>query len=120
MRLDFDIQADRRYQFSVYRDLEVGLGDVTLEATTRVNERGELEVEQRLTNFTSESVNFKCLLFAPGRRRLVSQVVQLGRDHDVKTYTLANAQEMIGETLWLRAEEVGGQRILNVRFTVDQ
>jgi hypothetical protein len=117
VRLDFDVQADRRYQFSVYRNLVVGLGDVTLEATAHINDRGELEVEQRMTNFTAEPVSFKCLLFAPGRRRMISQVVELGEDRDTKTYALANGQELMGQTLWLRAEEIGGQRILNYRFT---
>ncbi|MCX7427235.1 MAG: hypothetical protein NTW96_16605, partial [Planctomycetia bacterium] len=31
VRVDFDVQADRPYRFSVYRQMEVGLGDVKIE-----------------------------------------------------------------------------------------
>lgn len=116
IRLDVELTADRAYAFSVHRELEVGLGDVTIQASTRLNDRGELEVEQQIANHTDNPVSFKCLLFIPYRQRMVSQVVKLRQDRDTKTYRLTNGRELVGKTLWLRAEEVGGQRILNHRF----
>ncbi len=113
VRLDFDLSADRRYRFSVYRHMEVGLGDVFAEALTRVNERGQLEVEQRLTNETDETVSFKCYLYAPGRKRMMMHVEDHGRGVDTKTFRLGSADDMIGKTLFLRAEEINGTRILN-------
>lgn len=119
VKVDIDVSADRHYQFSIYRQIAVGLGTVKIDLLTRLNDHGELEVEQRFNNASDEEVNFKCMLFAPDRRRLVTQVVRLGHDTDVKNYRLPNGKELIGKTLWLRAEEIGGQRILNYRFTAE-
>jgi hypothetical protein len=113
VRLDFDLTADRRYRFSVYRYMEVGLGDIFAEALTRMNERGDLEVEQRITNETDETVSFKCYLYAPGRKRMMTHVEDHGRGVDTKIFRLGNADELIGKPLFLRAEEINGTRILN-------
>jgi hypothetical protein len=117
IRLDFDINIDRHYRFSVYRELDVGLGDVVVELTTKLDEQGFLIVEQRMSNHLDRIVDFKCLLHAPGRRRQSNQVFRLGRGQDIKRYRYANGSELVGKELWLRAEELGGQRILNYRFT---
>ena len=120
IRFDFDIMADRRYKFSVIRQIDVGTDDVTLVASTRLNDQGELEVEQRLTNDTDKIVSFKCFLYAPDRLPIVTQVVEQGRGTDTKSYRLAHGSELIGKTLLLRADEIAGQRILNYRFTAQQ
>ncbi|NUQ64008.1 MAG: hypothetical protein HUU20_16145 [Pirellulales bacterium] len=116
VRADFEVQADRVYRFGVYRSIDVGLGDVYLECGTRLNSQGELEVEQRLVNETAEPVSFRCELFVPERRRLKTDVAGLGQGRDVKIYHLHDGKQLIGKTLWLRAEEIGGSRILNHRF----
>src|SRR5262249_19876417 len=67
VRIDFDVMADRRYKFSVQRKIDVGLDDVIVAASSRLNEQGELEIEQRLTNETDKIVSFKCYLHAPDR-----------------------------------------------------
>jgi hypothetical protein len=113
MRLDFDLTADRRYRFSIYRQLEVGLSDVYGEAFTRLNENGELEVEQRITNETNEVLSFKCYLKPPDRKRLMLHVEDHGRGVDVKTYRLYKGEDLLGKTLFLRAVEINGPRILN-------
>jgi hypothetical protein len=116
VRLDFDISAERRYQFSVYRTINIGLDDVTLEVTSRLNEQGELVVEQKLINKTEDPVSFRCSLFIPDRQRMITQVVDQGRGADVQTYRLPRGSELIGKTLWLRADELTGRRTLNDRF----
>ena len=120
VRVDFDIMVDRRYRFSVYRDMEVGLGDVTIHAISHIDEKGALIIEQRITNHTDKIVDFKCLLYAPERRRKRNQVYRLGRGQDIKFYRYPNGQQLVGQTLWLRAEEISGQRILNYRFVVEE
>lgn len=119
IRIDFDIHVDRRYQFSVYRDLEVGLGDVVIDVKTKLLDDGTLMVEQKMTNFLDNMVDFKCLLYAPDRRRQVNQVFRLGQGQDIKRYYLPNGEDLVGKTLWLRAEEIDGLRILNYRFLVE-
>jgi len=120
VRLDFDVSADRHYRFSVYRNVEVGLGDVVMEFKTKIDERGMLVVEQRMTNNLDKMVDFKCLLYAPNRRRQSNQVYRLGRGHDIKRYYYPNGAELKGQQLWLRAEELGGQRILNYSIDVPE
>jgi hypothetical protein len=115
VRLDFDLTADRRYQFSIYRQMEVGLSDIFAEAFTRLNERGELEVEQRITNETDEVMSFKCYLYLPPpRKRMMMHVEDHGRGVDLKTYRIYNGEELLGKALFLRAEEINGTRILNL------
>jgi len=115
IRVDFDINADRHYRFSVYRHIDIGLGDVDVDVITNMNKRGDLEVQQHLTNHTDEPLSFTCTLFAPGRRRMRTQVLHLERGTDKRTFRLSNGEELVGQMLWLSLEEVDGQRVLNYR-----
>ncbi len=120
VRIDFDLEAERSYRFSVYRQMEVGLGDVSIEVLTRLNASGELEVEQRMVNQGEDPVSFRCQLSAPQRRRQRTQVIGLKPGRDDKLYRLADGEELIGQTLWLRAQEIGGPRVLNYRFPAER
>jgi hypothetical protein len=120
VRVEVIVNGERSCQFTIYRSLEVGLGDVELEVASRLNAQGELEVEQKFTNHTLEPVSFKCMLFAPERRRLVGQVIRLGQGTETKVYRFPNGQDLVGKTLFLRAEEINGQRILNQRFVAEE
>jgi hypothetical protein len=120
VRLDFRITADRDYVFSAYQPLNVGIGDVSIETMTRFTDSGDLIVEQTFTNQTDEFVSFNCLLFAPGRRRERIQVLNLGRGRHTASFVLPRGDELIGETLLLRAEELDGDRILNYRILPQQ
>ena len=117
LRFDFDVQAGRHYQFSVRRPIELGLGDVYLDLTSHLNSKGELEVEQRLINRTDERVSFRCHLSIPNRRRMRTQVFKLPSGEDVQTYRLPGGEELLGQTLRVQAEEVGGKR-RNLNYTV--
>ncbi|GAB6167381.1 hypothetical protein JCM19992_33810 [Thermostilla marina] len=116
IRIDFLVRAERTYRFSVFRHIDVGLGDIYLEVTTHLNADGELEVEQHFVNDTAVPVSFRCELFAPDRRRMTTTITEQGTGRRVTIFRLSNGQELIGKTLWLRAEEIGGPRILNYRF----
>jgi hypothetical protein len=120
IRADFVVEADRQYRFSVYRTLTVGDGDVQLETNTRLEQDGSLVVEQRMINHGDELVDFKCLLYAPGRRRQRTQVFRLGNNPDVKIYHYPDGAQLLGAEFWLRAQEVDGSRVLNHRFVVEQ
>ncbi len=113
---DFEIQGQEPIRFSVYRRMYVGLGGLRIEVQTRLNGKGELEVEQHFINDTDESVSFRCYLYVPNRRRQKLDIVSLGHGRDVQTFRLSEGQELIGQTLWLKADEVGGGRGLNHQF----
>ncbi|HEX5442508.1 MAG TPA: NEW3 domain-containing protein [Pirellulales bacterium] len=120
LRFDFELQADRRYQFSLNRSIDVGLGDVYMELASHLNARGELEVEQRLVNRSKGEVTFRCYLNIPNRRRMRTLVTRLSPGEDVQTYRAAAGEELVGQTLRVRAEEIGGsRRILNYSFLAE-
>lgn len=116
MRFDFKLTGDRDYAFSAYKPLQVGIGDIVVETVTRINDAGELVVDQTFINKTDNFVSFNCLLFAPGRRRERVQVIGLGGGRHSASYVLSNGQELLGQTLLLRAEEIDGDRVLNYRI----
>jgi hypothetical protein len=116
IRVDFEVDADRTYHFSVYRHIDVGAGDIYVEVVTQLNGRGELEVEQHLVNETQTPVSFRCHLFAPNRRRQKIQIIGQGQGRNVNTYRLPDGRQLVGKTLWVRAEQIDGPRILNYRF----
>jgi hypothetical protein len=120
VRADFTVEADRQYRFSVFRDLSVGDGEIELETNTRVEDDGSLVVEQRMVNHGDKLVDFKCLLYAPGRRTQRTQVFRLGGNPDVKLYRFPEGAQLLGAEFWLRAQEVDGSRVLNNRFELKQ
>jgi hypothetical protein len=116
--MEFEVAAERTYRFRTTRDIDVGLDDLFAEFETRLTSKGDLEIEQRLTNRTDETVSFKCYLYAPGRKRLTLQVLDHGQGIDVKIFQLPNAAELVGKDLQLRLMEVNGARILNYAVKV--
>jgi hypothetical protein len=120
VQVHFDINTDQRYQFSVFRRIDVGMGDVIIELSTKLNDAGDLEITQRVTNYVDRPARFKCYMLAPGRRR-VHGIVQLdGRGSNTQKYRLSAGKELLGKSLELRAEEIGGQRVLIYHFTAKQ
>ncbi len=120
IRADFELHAGRPYRFSAWRRVTVGLDEVRVEISTQLNAAGELEVHQRLINESTQAASFRCQLFAPERRRLSTQIVNLGRGDDLRVYRLPDGKELLGKTLWLQAEELNGPRVLNYRFVAEE
>ena len=120
VRIDFELNADRNYKFSLYETIQVGLGDVLVQLETRLDENGNLVIDQYLTNNTDNPVSFKCLLSAPGRRRERQQVMNLGRGRAMNQYILPNGKELLGQVIWFRAEEIDGARVLNDQVVVQE
>jgi hypothetical protein len=120
LRLDFDITADRNYRFTVHRTLQLGLEDVQLRLATRLRDDGALLVEQQITNLSDFPISFQCTLFAPGRRRETRQVIDLGRGRNSIAFVLPRGDELIGQKLWLRAEEIRGPRVLNYTILAER
>jgi hypothetical protein len=108
------------YAFRVYRDYEVGLGDVVLSVVESKQENGDLQVRQFIDNNTKpeEKLNFECNLYVPMRKRMQRVVTKLTHGRDTQTYTIPGAESLRGQELQLRAEQIGGQRVLNLKFKV--
>jgi hypothetical protein len=132
VRLDFEVGG---YRFSVYRTLHLGLDDVQVEMTSRLrkNDRAaqggeqtteesppDLLVELHLTNLSDRPLSFQCVLFPPDRRRETRQVPHLGRERTTVSFVLPEGEQLIGKKLFLRAEEIGGSRVLNYTLTAER
>lgn len=113
VKIDFDVAADRHYQFRVYRQLHVGLQDLDVESATYLDASGNLVIDLEVLNKSDQTLDFSCLLFARDRRRERKQILGLGPEGTTKQFVLPNGKELLGTTLWLRIEEIGGSRILN-------
>ncbi|TWT37361.1 hypothetical protein KOR34_23100 [Posidoniimonas corsicana] len=118
IRIDFEVYADKLYKFSVWRSLSVGAGDIDIQAVSFLDDDGRLIVQQRMQNLNGPYADFKCLLYAPLRRRKRTQVFQLGAEPDIKTYTYSAGEDLLGKdiNLMLRIEEIDGDRVLIYRF----
>ena len=68
MRIDFEVNADEQYKFSVYSAVWVGAGDVKIDVKTHLDKDGSLVVQQIMANKSEHLVDFKCNLFAKGYR----------------------------------------------------
>lgn len=120
VHVEFEVHADQPYRFSVHQRLEVGVEGVKVEYSTAVNAQGQLAVSQRLLNTSDTAVSFRCQLIAPGRPRQEVVVANLPPGSQEHTYLLDDGAALIGKTLWIRAEELGGDRKLNYRFVVEK
>jgi hypothetical protein len=116
IRVDFTIEADERLVFSVYRNMEVGTGDLTLDVKSHLDKDGTLVVEQLMTNRTDRLADFKCHLRSEGHQPQRMQVYRLGRQLDRKVYRFPEGRGLVGKEMLLEIEEVNGPRILNYRF----
>ena len=119
VRLDFELEADKHYSFSVWRDLFVGQEDIDIRLTTRLGDNNELVIEQWMANRDATPADFKCLLYAPPNRRKRTQVFMLGPEGDTKIYEYPKGKELVGRELKLRAEEVNGARTMIYRFMAE-
>jgi hypothetical protein len=116
IQLDFEIQADRLYRFTMFRPLEVTLGDVHFEGQALLDSRGEMAVRQTLINQGKRPAAFRCDLLVPDRRRQSTEVLIQPSGKSEVTYRLADGEQLLGKALWLRAEEIDGPRVLNYRI----
>jgi hypothetical protein len=112
LEIDFEVVSDKTYRFRVYRQVSLGLEGIALEMKTRL-QGDNLIVEQTISNLTDSPVSFQCMLFPPGRRRETKQVIDLTKGRLTVAFTLPEGEKLLGQTIRLRAEEIGGARVLN-------
>jgi hypothetical protein len=120
VEVEFDIRADREYKFSIHRTIRVGTDEIDFEIIPVLAEDGSLIIEQHLVNRSDQEVSFNCMLFVPGVGRERRQVLHATRGRRSDVYVFRNGESLIGTTLWLRAEEIGGAgRLLNYHVKIE-
>ncbi len=120
VRIDFEVEADQPYRFSVWRNVAIGLGDISIKIKTELDSQGRLVVHQRMANQAAQPVNFECQLTNPLRRRKRMQVFELGAEGDKKTYMYSKGAELIGQEFTLKLVEINGSRVLIHRFVAER
>jgi hypothetical protein len=113
VRLDFELNADQRHRFSIYRQINVGLEGIDVDVESRLNKAGFLEIRVVMANQTEGKVSFQCHLFTPGRRREKMQINVASDERSSITFFLPDGRDLLGKEVLLRFEELGGARIMN-------
>jgi hypothetical protein len=119
VRVDFKVEADEQFEFSVYREMEVGTEYLTLEVNSHLETDGTLIIEQLMTNSAERLTDLKCYLYAKGRRPERMQVYRLGASVDRKVYRFPEGADLVGNEMLLEIEELNGPRVLRYRFVAD-
>jgi hypothetical protein len=120
VRIDFKVEADQEYEFSVYSEMAVGTEDLSLDVFSHLDKDGTLIVEQLMTNSNEQLADFKCYLRAKGHRRQRMQVYRLGKDVARKVYRFPNGADLVGKEMLLEIEELNGPRELRYRFVATE
>ncbi|MEW4454713.1 hypothetical protein AB1L30_18760 [Bremerella sp. JC817] len=119
VRIDFNITTDQEYEFSVYREIQVGSGMMQVESSSVLDEEsGELIVEATIYNLSEELMSFDCLLYASGRRQMRQRIMNFGLGRTTIVYRIPDGKQLQGSTLLLRLREIGGTRVFNHRVEV--
>lgn len=124
VRLDFTIDDDQRYKFSVYRDYQIGVGDVMIRVNVTPGTDGKtLRVEQVIVNNTQppELLDFRCSLEIPGRQRQEKSITKLGSGQEAKrTYIIERPSQLREKKFKLKAEQADGRRVLNYIWKAEE
>ncbi|MCG6157361.1 hypothetical protein [Rubinisphaera margarita] len=124
LAFEFDLGGSGlSFPFRVYRDYQVGTGDVHMDIQLTRLPDGGVMVEQIVTNETSpaEVIDFRCNLLIRGRRRLTRNMTGLVSGQSRKTrYLIPDFDTLQSKDLWLRAEQKNGNRSLNEILKEDQ
>jgi hypothetical protein len=119
LRIDLQLEGERSYRFSVWRDVEVGPRNVEMQIDLSFDRVGQLVVRQEIISNSLEPQLFDCLLFAPGRQRQRVEILVPPGSRVNRSYVWPNGADMVGREIWLRAEQLGTARVLNYRQVVE-
>jgi len=119
VRIDFELQADQNYRFSVFRKLQVGSGMIKADSTSTIDdETGDLLVEVNVQNLDQLPISFDGLIYATGRRQMRQRVMNMATGRTTLVYRIPEGKRLIGTTILLRLKEIGGTRVFNHRIDV--
>lgn len=120
VQLDFKIEGKSVDFISITRDQTIGLGDITIDIETEMLDNGLQEIRQKMENNTDESMSFRVSLYVPGQKRQRRRVSNLDPgENNTISYRVAGIDALKGRTLRIRAEQMGGSRVLNKSWIVE-
>lgn len=118
VRIDVVLDSENRKQFSVFRDIEVGFGLIEMQHRLERVENGAVIVHVTVINNSYQTMNFDCYMLVPTQRRQRKQIMYLGNGRATIEFVIYDPAELDGAPVWLRAEEIRGNRVLNDQIVV--
>jgi hypothetical protein len=118
IQMDFSIDAQRSVRFHLWRDLEVGPADLSIDVTASVDARNQLVVRQEIVNTGPAPYRLKCLLYAHNRPYETMRLEIPAGQRLLRNYILQNGNELIGTDLLLSIIEQKTDRTMNYRLKV--
>ena len=109
----FEIDAAIPIEITVPTELKLGLSDVGLQ-TIALYDGGDVIVQQMITNYGNDPINYMAYVLCPGSARQERLVVVLPAGATViKKYRFANTRPPVGTQIRSGLRELEGDRILN-------
>jgi len=110
---NFQVQSDRLTTFTVPILVNLGLGDVGMR-TLALREKGDLVVQQMISNYGEKSIDYTAFVVYPGQPRQERLVTQLEPGRTIiKLYRFADVHFIPHAKVRSGLREVEGTRILN-------
>lgn len=117
LQFDLDFVAGKPYKFSVFREINLGLGEIEfLWDSSRITD-DKLELRVELINHTTSSADFDCKLFLPGQPYERLTILNAKPGSTLRQISLPVSASTTGE-IWIRCEQIGTGRILNYRVKI--
>lgn len=112
------VQFPTSTRFFVEKFLPVGTDEFDVDVNYRTDQSNQLIVDVEITNNGKSPVDFDCMLLMPDRPRERLQIIHI-KERALRVIVLPNANTLVGKTLWLRCEQIGADRVINRRITID-
>lgn len=120
MHFEFKVDGESVDYVKVTRDIVIGLGDVTIDVESKLLPSGSVEIRQKTANNTEETLTMNVSLYIPGQKRQRRRIANLqGGETNTITYRVPGADQLAGRTFRIRAEQIGGNRVLNKSWTYE-
>ncbi|MGB7324576.1 MAG: hypothetical protein WBD31_06875 [Rubripirellula sp.] len=117
--LQFELETVPPKLITVHRSLVVGPEGLDIKILTRLLRGNELRVQIEITNRSSRSQSYDCLLFPPPGRQYQRRFVTIEPGETTRREIFwPNGGELVGKRMLLRAVEQDGSRVLNYPIDV--
>jgi len=104
---------------AIDENIQIGNNEIEFDLRYTFTETNELLVEIEASNRSGAPANFDCILQPSSRTRERTQILQL-KDRTTRFFVLPRADELVGQTLLLQCEQIGTNRVFNMRTQVNR
>lgn len=122
VRFDFQIETEKRFRFSLWRDLDVGPEDIQIDPSIRFDPSGALIVNVNLINLSDRQQDYNCYLLtqSQSRRHQRNQLTVGPQQQTAKDFVWNDGKELLGTTMTLQAEDRNSKRVLIYPIVIER